>query len=245
MQVTRDKENMRTLLYVPIIHTEADLGSVGGDMAKRGRREFGETLWKRHQETVLGFWDAIAGYFDSIDASDFKIFQDGMVADGETGIAIVREVVKTGSKNYQIISELMRKGAILVMTEDFNLVREERNWILKITQAKNRVQKLDAAMKYKLVKDNLLDKRDKFIAKQINNMLQEGERGILFIGAFHNVRKWLQKDIVVEEIKDINRVKEYQKLLPFYRSNKERVEKLRIYLTDKRERLKRKGKAVE
>ncbi|MCX5810384.1 MAG: hypothetical protein NTX36_13630 [Proteobacteria bacterium] len=227
---------MRTLLYIPIIHTEADLGSVGVDMAKRALREFGETLWKRHQETVLGFWDAIAGHFDSIEVAGFKVFQDGMVADGELGMTIVQEAVKTGSRNYQIVSELIRKGAILVKTEDLNLVREERDWILRITQAKSRAQKLDAAMKYKLTKNNLLDKRDKFIAKQINDTLQEGENGILFIGAFHNVRKWLQKDIAVEEVKDINKVKEYQKLLPFYRSNKERVERLRMYLTDKRER---------
>ena len=223
---------MRTLLYVPIIHTEADLGSVGEDMAKRGLREFGETLWKRHQETVLGFWDAIAGYFDSIEVAGFKVFQDGMVADGELGMTIVQEAVKTGSRNYQIVSELIRKGAILVKTEDLNLVREERDWILRITQAKSRAQKLDAAMKYKLAKNNLLDKRDKFIAKQINDTLQEGENGILFIGAFHNVRKWLQKDIAVEEVKNINKVKEYQKLLPFYRSNKERVGRLSMYLID-------------
>jgi len=224
---------MRTLLYIPIIHTEADLGSVGEDIAKRGLREFGETLWKKHQETVLGFWDAIARYFDLIEVSGFKIFQDGMAADGELGMTIVREAVKTGSRNYQIVSELIRKGAILVMTEDINLVKEERDWILRITQAKSRTQKFDAAMKYKLAKKNLLEKRDKFIGKQINDTLQEGENGILFIGAFHNVRKWLQKDIAVEEIKDINKVKEYQKLLQFYRNNKERVEKLGIYLMDK------------
>ncbi|MBA4391539.1 MAG: hypothetical protein C0399_11475 [Syntrophus sp. (in: bacteria)] len=226
----------RRLLYVPIIHTEADLGSVGEDIAKRGLREFGETLWKRHQETVLGFWDAIAGYFDSIEVSGFKVFQDGMVADGETGMTIVQEVVKTGSRNYQIISELIRKGAILVKTEDINLVREERDWILRITQAKNRAQKLDAALKYKLAKNNLLEKRDKFIAKQIDDTLQEGGMGILFVGAFHNVRKWLQKEIAVKEIKDIHKVKEYHKLLPFYRSNRERVERLRMYLMDTCER---------
>ncbi|MCX5815874.1 MAG: hypothetical protein NTX75_06465 [Proteobacteria bacterium] len=224
---------MRTLLYVPIIHTEADLGSVGEDMAKRGLREFGEILWKRHQETVLGFWDAIAGHFDSIGVAGFKVYQDGMVADGKLGMTIVQEAVKTGSRNYQIVSELIRKGAILVKTEDFNLVKKERDWILKITQAKSRAQKLDAAMKYKLAKNNLLDKRDKFIAKQINDTLQEGENGILFIGAFHNVRKWLQKDIAVKEVKDINKVKEYQKLLPFYRSNKEKVKRLRMYLMER------------
>jgi len=224
---------LRTLLYVPIIHTEADLGSVGEDITKRGLKEFGETLWKSHVETVLGFWDAIAEYFNAVEASDFKIYQDGMVADGEIGMTIVEEAAKAGSRNYQVISGLIRRGAILVKTEDLNLVKEERDWILKITHAKNRVQKLDAAMKYKLVKNSLLDKRDKFIAKQVNDTLQEEERGVLFIGAFHNVRKWLQKEIQVEELKDINKIREYQKLLPSYNSNKERVEKLRMYLTDK------------
>jgi hypothetical protein len=205
---------------------------VGEDIAKRGLREFGETLWKRHQETVLGFWDAIAEHFDSIEVSGFKIFQDGMVADGEIGMKIVEETARAGSRNYQLISRLIRKGAILVKTEDLNLVKEERDWILRITQAKNRAQKLDAALKYKLTKNNLLDKRDKFIANRISDTLQEGENGILFIGAFHTVRKWLREEIHVEELKDINKVKEYQKLLPFYRSNKERVEKLRMYLMD-------------
>ena len=227
---------MRRLLYAPIIHTEADLGSVGEDIAKRGLREFGEALWKRHQETVLGFWDVIARYFDSIEVSGSKIFQDGMAADGELGITIVKEAVKTGSRNYRIVSELIRKGALLVKTEDINLVREERDWILRITQAKNRAQKLEAAMKYEVAKNSLLDKRDKFVAKQINDTLQEGEMGILFIGAFHHVRKWLEKDVHVEELKDINKVREYQKLLPFYSINKERVEKLRTHLMDESNR---------
>ena len=219
------------MLYVPIIHTEADLGSVGEDIAKRGLREFGETIWKRHQETVLGFWDVIAGYFDSIDVSGCKIFQDGLVAEGELGMRIAREAAKAGSRNYQIVSELIRKGAILVMTEDLNLVKEERDWIIRITQGKNRAQRLDAALKYRLVKNNLLEKRDRFIANRINDELREGERGILFIGAFHNVRKWLQEEIYVEELKDMDKVKEYHKLLPHYRNNKERVERLRGYLT--------------
>jgi hypothetical protein len=205
---------------------------VGEDIAKRGLREFGAALWKRHQETVLGFWDAIARYFDLIEASGLKIFQDGMAADGELGMKIVQEATKAGSRNYQVISELIRKGSLLVKTEDLDLVKEERDWILRITQAKNRAQKLDAALKYKLAKKTPLDKRDKYIEKRVNDTLQDGERGVLFIGAFHNVRKWLQKDIAVEEIKDRNKVKEYQKLLPFYRSNKERVEKLGTYLMD-------------
>jgi hypothetical protein len=223
---------MRALLYVPIIHTEADLGSMGGEITARGLREFGEALWKRHEETVIGFWKVIAEYFDSIDVPGFKIYHDGMAADGDTAMAIVREVFQTGSRNYQIISALIGKGAVLVKTEDLNLVREERDLILKITQAKNRAQKLAAALKYKLAKNDLLERRDKFIAKQINDTLGEGERGILFIGAVHNVRKWLEKDVHVEELKEIRKVREYQSLLPFCRSNKGRAEKLSAYLTE-------------
>jgi hypothetical protein len=223
----------RSLLYVPIIHTEADLGSIGEEVARRGVREYGEALWKSYEETVLSFWDAVADYFDSIEAAGLRIYQDGMVAQGELGLTIVNEAVKTGSRNYQIIAELIRKGAILEKTEDLALVKEERDWILRITQAKNRAQKFDAALKYKHAKNTLLEKRDKFIATQINGSLLQGERGVLFIGAYHNVRKWLHKDVHVEELKSPDRVREYQKLLPFYRNNRERVEKLRIYLTER------------
>ena len=223
----------RELLYVPIIHTEADLGSVGGDIAARGLKEFGESLWKRHEETILGFWDAVAGYFDSLDAAGFKIYQDGMAAGGETAAAIVREAVRTGSRNYQILSDLIGKGAVLVKTEDLSLLKEERDWILRITQAKSRAQKLAAALKYRLAKNDLLERRDEFIARQINETLQDREHAILFIGAFHHVRERLQDDIRVEELKDVNKVREYQELLPFYRSNKGKVEKLRKHLTER------------
>jgi hypothetical protein len=154
-----------------------------------------------------------------------------MVAEGEMGMAIVREAVKGGSRNYLVISDLIRRGAILVKTEDLNLVREERDWIVRMTRGKNIAQRLDAALKYKLAKGALLVKRDKFIAKTINETLQEN--GALFIGAFHNAAKWLDKDISVEELKDRRKVREYQELLPSYHRSKERVEKLGAYLTDK------------
>jgi pheromone shutdown protein TraB len=192
---------------------------VGKSIANRGMKEFGRTLWKRHEETVLGFWDAIAEYFDPLEVSGFKIYQDGMVADGEMGLTIVREAVKGGSRNYLIISELIRKGAVLVKTEDLNLVREERDWILRMTQGNNTASKLDAASKYRLAKGKLLERRDRFIANRIADTLHENEDGVLFIGAFHNVGRWLKKDIHVEELKEKDKVKEYQKILPFYREN--------------------------
>lgn len=221
---------MRTLLYVPIIHTSADLGSLAKDVAKRGVADLGEDLWEEHRKIVDGFWEVIANYFDSEDVSGVKIYQDGMVAEGEIGEMIVKEGEKSGSRNYELVSRLLKRGAFLVKTEDFNLVKEERDRLLSITQAKSTLQKITAYLKYKFIKDRLLDKRDKFIAQRINETLKSGGKGILFIGAFHDVRKWLSWDIRINEIKQISKIREYYSLLPFYPRNKEKFAELARYL---------------
>lgn len=221
---------MRTLIYVPIIHTIADLGSLAKEINKRGIADLGEDVWKKHRRTAEGFWDAVSNYFSSLDVAGVKIYQDGMVAEGEIGEKIVEEGVKSGSKNYELVSGLLNRGANLVKTEDLKLVKEEHDRLIAVTQAKSIISKLRAYIKYKLVKNRLLNKRDKFIAKSINETLKKGERGIVFIGAYHNIMKRLPKDIQIREIKDTQKVREYQKTLPFYNKNKKRFEELRKYL---------------
>jgi hypothetical protein len=221
---------MKTLIYVPIIHTSADLGSLAKDVAARGIVDLGAELWEEHIRTVEGFWDAISEYFDSMNVSGMKIYQDGMVAEGEIGEKIVEEGRKSGSKNFELLSRLLKKGAFLVKTEDFNLVREERDRLLCITRAKTISQKISAFIKYKLTKNQLLNKRDKFIRERIDETLNHGEKGIVFIGAYHDIKKRLPKDIQIKEVKDTDKVKEYQTLLPFYNNNKKRFEELGKYL---------------
>jgi hypothetical protein len=246
---------MRTLFYVPIIHTSSDLGSLAKDVAKRGIVELGQEVWNEHLKTVEGFWNAILLYFMYIDALGLKIYQDGMVAEGEIGQKIVEEGARLGSKNYELVARLLKQGAILMKTEDFNLVKEERDRLLTLIQpslslwrsrpkAKSVTQKLIAFIKYKLVKNRLLNKRDRFIAQRINETLNDGERGVLFIGAFHNVKKFLpgpavanalaeSADIQIKEIKDVQRVREYYRLLPFYHKHKEQSQELSRYLISK------------
>jgi len=221
---------MRTLIFVPIIHTSADLGSLANDVAKRGIADLGEDLWKAYRMTIEGLWDAISHYFNSKDVSGMKIYQDGMVAEGVVGQEIVEAGIKSGSKNYEIALRLIKRGAILVKTEDFKLVKEERDRLLSITQTKSIIKKLLAFIKYKLVKNRLLNKRDKFITRRIDETLNEGESGIIFIGAYHNIKKRLPRDIQIREIKDTQKVREYQKTLPFYNKNKEEFEELSKYL---------------
>jgi len=221
---------MRILTYVPIIHTSADLGSLAKYVTKRGIADLGEPFWQEHQKAVYKFWDCLMRYFDFKDVSGVKIYQDGMVAEGEVGEKIVEETAKAGSKNYELVSKLLKRGAILVKTESFKLVKEERDRLFNITQAKSIVEKLIAFIGYKLTKGGLLNKRDNLIAKRIDETLQHGEKGILFIGAYHNIKDKLSKSIQVREIKDIKKVREYQNLLPFHDKYKERYEALKEYL---------------
>lgn len=221
---------MRTLFYVPIIHTSADLGSLAQVVTRRGIAGLGEDLWTQHRIAVEGFWKAIADWFDSVNVSGMRLYQDGMITDGEVGQKIVEAGVKAGSQNYELVDRLLRRGAILVKTEDFNLVKEERDRLLAMTQTSSTTRKLIAFLSYQLAKNRLLKKRDRFIAEQIGATLAENQRGILFIGAYHNIRAKLKTDIQVREVKDSFKVREYQRLLPFYRTHRDRFEELGRYL---------------
>lgn len=226
---------MRKLIYVPIIHMGADMGSITKQVDKRGIAGFGEEFWKRHRETISAFWDAISDYFDYIyidvyNRKKMKIYQDGMIVEREVGQKIVEEGIKSGSKNYELVLRLLKRGAVLVKTEDFKLVKEELDRLLAITKAKSRSKKLFAFIKYRLIKNKLLNKRDEFISRRIDETLNQDEAGVLFLGAYHNIKKRLPKDIQIIELKDGEKIREYQRLLPFYHKNKERFEELSRYL---------------
>jgi hypothetical protein len=224
---------MRTLIYVPVIHTSADLGTIAKEINKRGIKDLGQELWEKHRRTVEGFCNVVSDYFDSMDVDGVKIYQDGMVAEDEVGKRIAEDTAKAGSKNYQLILRLLEKGAILMKTEDFKLVKKEYNRVRAITQAKSTSRKIVAFIKYKLIKTILLNKRDAFIAGRIDQTLKADEKAILFIGAFHNIIKRLPKSIQVKEIKDADKVKKYQKLLPFYHKKGKQFDVMGKYLVSK------------
>lgn len=221
---------MRTLLYVPLIHTAADLGSLASDVSQRGIEGLGEEVWKKHLETVDSFWNSLVVYFDALEVSGVKLYQDGLVANGEMGRKIVEEGRKRGSKNYEIISGLIQRGAVLVKTEDLALVKKERDCLVEITGAPTRTKKLLAYINYLRIKNRLLEKRDRYIAGRINETLNAGGTGILFIGAYHNIIPLLEKDIRVGEIKEVKKVRAYQKVFLHGRKNKEDFEALSRYL---------------
>ncbi len=220
---------MRQLLYVPVIHVGSDLGSIATAIDKRSAEICGRGRWQRHKQVVITFWDKIEGYFKKLDATNLKIYQDGLMADGELGQKIIEEGAKKGSRNYQIVLDLIKRGGEIKKTEDIALLKEEYGRILKLAQTKSLWERTTAYIGYRVHKDRLLDKRDKFMAETINETLKEKGMGVLFIGAYHDVFPHLAKDIAVEEVKNRERVKGYFKML-ISGGDEERFNQLADYL---------------
>jgi len=90
---------------------------------------------------------------------------------------------------------------VLVKTEDPVLVKQEYAYIAKIAHSKSPKEKEVWALRYKVAQGRLLRQRDDFIAKRIKGTLGEGETGILFIGAYHDILSRLPEDIQVVRVK--------------------------------------------
>ena len=217
---------------VPVIHTSADLGTLAPAIDDGTRQRLGEDVWLRHKETVAGFWSAVAGFIGALPVVGLKVYQDGLVADGELGIRIVEQGVTDGSKNYEIIADLLERGAELVKTEDVALVRREYDLLSTIVNANTTAARVSAAMEFRSTAKELLCRRDTFIAQRIGQTLGAGETGILFIGAYHDVVPRLPDDILIEEVKDTMRVREYHVLLSDPRRSKKRFGELAQYLAE-------------
>lgn len=220
---------MRILYHVPILHNPSDLGSIAENVQRKGIALVGPEHWKKHLETIDGFWNTIQG-FEFKDAKELKIYQDGFVAEKEQTGNIVQELAEKGSRNYQVIKGLVEKGAVLMKTEDLDLVKKEVMLVKNLSGSKNIFSKTINYIKYKLSGASILQKRDGFIAKNINETLGEGETGVLFLGAYHDIVPKLAKDIKIIPLKDEALILEYQQ--NYYLKTKEgRIKELEAYLT--------------
>ena len=227
---------MRTLIYVPIIHSFADMGTLSDELKRNSVSVLGENLWQKHTNTVNGYWEAIESYFVNIDLSikGIKIYQDGMFVDGDMALKLIRDGVKSGSKNSEIVLNLINRGAVLIKTEDFKMVKDEYDGLQSIIKSKFYVNKLIQLLRYKVLKSILLRRRDNFIAAIINETLEQNETGILFIGAYHNVIKRLHKDITVVELKEVEQIRKYQKMIQSRSKIKiDQLERLSQYMVKK------------
>ncbi|MDI6640159.1 MAG: hypothetical protein QMD78_04995 [Methanocellales archaeon] len=193
---------MRKLIYIPIVHTSADMGSMKEGLKEAGMAKLGEREWIENERRIAKFWNEVEREIDALDLDyeNVRLYQDGLPCAGEIGMRIINTTAAMGSRNFQILKKLIEKGAIVEATESPDLLRKEYEYIKAFVNAISKKERSDAERQYEEIKDELMEKRDAFVAKTIDATLKDGETGILFIGANHNVKSKLPDDIDIKSL---------------------------------------------
>ncbi len=188
---------MRTLIVIPIIHTEQDMGSLLEQIKQEYVTRYGHEKWTEHLKSIDEVWSGIRQMIAALELpyANVRLYQDGLPLCGKEA-DIVKEVAARGSKNHQLLVELMEQGARLVGTEDPDLLLQEYQFLqgtLGGGEQDHEKQREDQSRR-------LLSGRDRFIAGRINATLSAGEIGLLFLGLAHSVEPLLDADILVRQL---------------------------------------------
>ncbi|MEW6351821.1 MAG: hypothetical protein AB1646_22460 [Thermodesulfobacteriota bacterium] len=196
MDISVDLESReRTVIYFPIVHNQADMGALSESVKKASLKRIGRTGWKRKLDLIDKFWTEIGQSIDrlSLPVGRVRIYQDGLPVSGKER-EIVEELAKSGSRNHALLLRLIDGGAQLMGTESLELLLEEYELARKalewgVPPETHKSEKPGTV--------SLLERRDTFIARRINDTLRPGEIGMVFLGMLHSLEKWLERDIQV------------------------------------------------
>jgi len=185
----------RRLLYLPIVHTPADMGTLGSSINRAKVSAFGQRRVERAAADVQKLWDRIETIVTNLaDTPGIKrVYQDGLPVCGREP-EIVAELAEAGSRNYGLLLKLQAQGAVLMGTESPELLVEE----YQVALAKFAPGGAAAAGKHRdRLRHDLIDRRDRYVAERINRTLLSGETGMLFMGMMHKIARWLDPGISV------------------------------------------------
>jgi len=185
----------RRLIYIPIIHTAADMGSLGASIRGKKLSTLGRQGLARQAALVDTMWEKIESVAAGLplDQGTVRVYQDGLPVCGHER-KIVAELAGAGNRNHRLLVELEARGATLMGTESPELLVEEYQLA---TAAFASGAKLKHDGRRQELRNSLLEKRDRFIARRINATLGAGESGILFLGMLHEAAVYLDSGIDV------------------------------------------------
>lgn len=189
----------RQLIWIPVIHTQEDLGSLGGPVRRLHVRQSGRRKWQDRQKVIDQTWANIRQEIEklNLDYGKVRIYQDSLPCCGREE-EIVHDLARSGSRNHQILVELMGQGALLIGTESPELLLEEYERCRQALQAVGARRGGTPAQQEAC--DRILDKRDCYIAERIERTLLRGETGLLFLGWLHSLGGRLPADIDVKRL---------------------------------------------
>jgi hypothetical protein len=187
----------RTLIYLPIVHTQADMGALKESVARATLEQTGRAGLARKAAAVDRIWTEIEAAIDALPLSFHRVrlYQDGLPVCGREA-EIATDLARAGSRNHQLLLRLMARGAVLMGTESGDLlVQEYRLARQSLTDRPPRAAGVAAPRR--AASEALLQRRDQFVARRINDTLKSGETGILFLGMLHSVERYLNPDVKV------------------------------------------------
>lgn len=189
---------LRTLILIPIIHTQADMGALSEPIQRMKVAKLGKQSSERNFELVSRLWTQIEQTLEgmAIPCERLRVYQDGLPVCGRE-LEIVSELAKAGSRNHQLLLQLKEKGATIMGTESSELLVEEYKLQQQAFSAPPSPVPSWATSRGRNLQDSLLQRRDQFLGARINTTLQQGETGLLFLGMLHSVESWLARDIGV------------------------------------------------
>lgn len=188
----------RTLIYIPIIHTQADMGALARSVQRVTVQKLGRRAWKRNADVIEQMWAEICRTVEGwgLPWEKVRLYQDGLPRCGREA-DIVTELAGAGSPNHRLLLSLMKRGANLMGTESPDLLVEEYRLVQQILAAKDPEEAARVEAGHEARSRSLLAERDQYIAGRINDSLRAGETGLLFLGMLHSLDSWLAKDIRV------------------------------------------------
>ncbi len=181
-------------MYIPIIHTQADMGGLGASLQRIKASTLGRRRLTHSADVVDKMWQEIERAVERSPVAPGKtrVYQDGLPVCAHEA-RIISELAQAGSRNYKLLLCLERRGAVLMGTESPELLVEEYQLAIAALNSGG----AGGATPPELCSTALIEKRDRFIAARINGTLQPGETGILFVGMLHAVQPYLARDIEI------------------------------------------------
>lgn len=189
---------MPILYYVPIIHSIQDYGSLKSPIQKAFMEQLGETAFNRLQKNINEFWEIVEKRIEEkiTEMQGLIIYHDSFpVGDRKKVLALFGHMRQDNpeSPNFRLIKKLIDQGAMLVGTEDMNLILKQLKLYQLAAEAGSREEQKKILAANALCSQEITKLRDEFIAKRINETLPELGQGILFIGRDHDVISQLHK----------------------------------------------------
>lgn len=204
------------------------LGISAEDVRRLKRKAHGEDGVKDLEKIIHKFYDTLEARFS--DETVDVLYQDGGAIDWATVAETKPEVYEqylldveakatAGSRSFGLVLNLVVGGAKIRQTEEPGLLIEEVTYFQNSIELARIREELGQGKTYSSEEEGeiralaakvsrqqarlpqLREERNMAIAANINSSLQEGETGLLIIGAMHNLVPYLAEDILFEELK--------------------------------------------